>query len=372
MMSLPEVALWPQELRNGRILVCHQGAVGDLILALPAIKALRDAVQPARLEMAGHPWTLALAFGLPYADAVIDINRAAMAPLFQEAAPLSPTMMRYLGAFDAAFCFSRSEALTDNLRRAGIRQVFTLPCFPETRMHVTDHHFLSLKTLGIPSSPSPPVISARHEEREQAGEFLLQQGWDPGSIVALHPGAGSKKKAWPAARFAALARALARTGCKILIIEGPADKAVTAELIKGLGDIPYLLIRDLPLTRLAALLSFASLYIGNDSGISHLAAALKIPTIAIFGPTDPYVWAPRNVRACWLWGQAACAPCTRDEQHLCENQQCLDSISIEAVMTVIAEKGMINHTAACHDQRVIPMEKHAQQYGEEGIALSPP
>jgi len=366
-----------EELRNtagvlgSRILVCHQGALGDLILALPAIKALRDVLQPARMEMMGHPWTLALINGHPYADAVIDINRSNMAPFFPEAAPLPGEICRYLGEFAAAFCFSRSETLAHNLRRAGIRQTFTLPSFPDKRMHVIDHHLLSLKALGIAAAPTPPMVYLGHEERQAAERFLRQQGWDLQEIIALHPGAGSRKKAWPAARFAALARALASIGHKILIIEGPADEAAAAEVVAGLGDIPYLLVQNLPITKVAALLSLASLFIGNDSGISHLAAALKVPIIALFGPTDPFVWAPRGDQAFWLQGQAACAPCTRDEQRLCERQQCLDSIQVEAVMKCIAEKGMISDFAALDDRTAIPIEKRDQHYGEKRHLLPP-
>ena len=367
------------ELCYGRILIVHQGALGDLILALPAIKALRDALQPRRLqgmpawlEMMGHPWTLALVHGQPYADAVTDINRGDMAPFFQEAAPLPAEICRYLGQFDAAFCFSRSETLAHNLRRAGIKKSFTLPSFPKERVHVTDHHLRSLQALGIASTPVVPEVFLPDAAREEAKAFFLRQGWDLDAIVALHPGAGSRKKAWPPARFATLARALADKSNKILIIAGPADEKITKEVLKGLADTPYRLVQDLPITRLAALLSLVSLFIGNDSGISHMAAALKRPTIALFGPTDPYVWAPRNDQAFWLQGRAACAPCTRDAQRRCKQQHCLDSITVEAVMALIAEKGLINDTAAFHERRAIPRKKRAQQYGEEGQSLSPP
>jgi ADP-heptose:LPS heptosyltransferase len=371
-MSIPEVALWPEVLRNGKILVVHQGALGDLILALPAIKALREFLQPGWLEMAGHPWTLALVQGRPYADGIMDINRADMAALFQDNAPLPATLKGHIGHFDAALCFSRSEVLARNLRRAGIRQVFTLPSFPEKRVHVIDHHLSSLKAIGIAGVPTPPEIFPLRWAQEEAKAFFLQKGWDLDMICAIHPGAGSRKKAWPAARFVALARALASTGRRILIIEGPADKAAAQEVAAGLGDIRYLLVQDLPIARLAALLGLVSLFIGNDSGVSHVAAALKKPTIALFGPTDPCVWAPRNDRAFWLQGRAACAPCTRDEQRRCQQQQCLDSITVEAVMALIAEKGLINDTAAFHERRAVPREKCDRQYGEAGISVPPP
>jgi ADP-heptose:LPS heptosyltransferase len=378
-MSLPEVALWPEELRNGRILVVHQGALGDLILTLPAIKALRHALEPrphaqhrAWLEMMGHPWILALVRGRPYADAIIDVNRGDMAPFFRKAAPLPPGMQRYLQGFDCAFCFSRSETLACNLLRAGIKQSYTLPSFPDKKMHVIDHHLSALKAVGIPAISTSPMIYLSYEERQEAERFLRNQGWDLDTIIAIHPGAGSRKKAWPAARFAALARLLASTGHKILIIKGPADEAAAQEVVKGLGRIPYLLVCDLPITKLAALLSYASLVIGNDSGVSHLAAALKIPTIAIFGPTDPYVWAPRSDRAFWLQGQAVCAPCTWEEQRLCERQQCLDSIQVDQVMALIAEKGMLGNRATLLEGRSDHRDKRTHPYGETGISVPSP
>ena len=360
-----------QELHNGRILIVHQGALGDLILALPAIQALRHALQPIQLEMMGHPWLLAPVSGRPYADAVRDINRADMIPLFQEGVPLPAGMERYLQGFDCAFCFSQSDNLARNLCRAGIRRTFTLPSFPDKRIHTIDHHLSSLNAFGIPTISTSPTIYLRREERQEAGQFFGRRGWDLTRIAALHPGAGSRKKVWPAPRFAALARALAGKSYKILIIEGPADKAATQEVAAGLERIPYLLVRDLPISQLAALLSYVALFIGNDSGISHLAAALKRPTIALFGPTDPYVWAPRGNRAFWLQGNAACAPCTRDEQRLCARQQCLEGIEVEQVMAFIREKELLGDSAALSRERSLDSESGNSRYGEKGISVQP-
>jgi ADP-heptose:LPS heptosyltransferase len=363
-----------EELRYGRILIVHQGALGDLILGLPAIKALRHALQPAWLEMMGHPWILDLVHSRPYADAILDINRGEMAPLFQEAVALPAVICRHLGAFDVAFCFSQSETLAHNLRRAGIRETFTLPSFPDERMHAIDHHLSSLKAIGIPSASAStsPMIYLGHEERQEAERFLRNQGWNLKGIIALHPGAGSRKKAWPAARFSALARALASQSNKILIIQGPADEVAAQEVVAGLGRIPYLLVRDLPITKLAALLSYASLFIGNDSGISHLAAALRRPTIALFGPTDPLCWAPRSDRAFWLQGKAACSPCTKDGQRLCGRQRCLEGIEVEQVMAFITEKELIGEKAALSEERSFDRERPAYQYEEKGISVPSP
>jgi ADP-heptose:LPS heptosyltransferase len=162
---------------------------------------------------------------------------------------------------------------------------------------------------------------------------------------------------------------LASRSNKILICQGPADAAIVQEVLAGLGSTPYLLVADLPITRLAALLSHASLFIGNDSGISHLAAALGVPTLAIFGPTDPLCWAPRSDRALWLQGQASCAPCSIEQLRSCERQRCLESLGTEAVLAFITEKRMIPAATAFNDGRHAARETGAHRYqGEARIA----
>jgi ADP-heptose:LPS heptosyltransferase len=356
---------------GGNILVVHQGALGDLIVALPAVRTLREFLLPAQLDMMGHPRTLALIHGHPYADNIIDINRGEMAPFFHEAAILPSQICAYLRRFAAAFYFGQSTIFADNLRRAGVGKTFRLPPFLAGRTHAIDHYLSSLNALGISSIYAQPMIYLRNEELKKAREFFYQTGWDLNGIICLHPGAGSRKKAWPTDRFAAVATALARKSHKILIVQGPADEAATEEVIAYLGSTPYLLIYSVPLTQLAALMSYASLFLGNDSGISHLAAALGVPTIAIFGPTDPLCWAPRGAKAFWLQGQAACTPCTRDEQHLCERQQCLEGIQVEQVIALIAEKEMISALGAFPEERSIMRQKYANQLGESRQSLSP-
>ena len=292
------------EVQRGRILCIHQGALGDFILAVPAIRALREHLQPTWLEIMGHPWIIPLVSGPPYADAVTDINRADMALLFQEDAPLPEELQAYLGAFDAAFYFGRSAAFARNLRRAGIRKTVLLPPFPVGEQHIIDHHFQSLAELGIDTLSSPPRIFLQEKAKEKAKEFFRDKGWIRGlalhEIIALHPGSGGSTKVWPPQRFAALGKILARESKKLLIIQGPADEEVVHGVVAGLGGTPHLVVRDMPITQLAALLSHASLFVGNDSGVSHLAAALGVLTLALFGPTDPAVWAPRGDRAFYL------------------------------------------------------------------------
>lgn len=360
-----------KELHGGRILIVHQGALGDFILALPAIKAIRQFLQPVWLEIMGHPWILRLVERRYYADGVTDVNMAEMAPLFQEGAHLPESMCKYFTSFDAAFVFGKGVAFELNLRLVGVKRVFIIPPFPEERMHMVDHHLSSLMALGIRSDPTLPKIFLRQEDEEWAEAFLRQRRW-AGGIIALHPGAGSRKKIWPPLRFADVGRILAQNGWGLLIIQGPADEEVVGEVLRGLNGVPHLVLRHLPLIRLGALLRNTSLFIGNDSGISHLAAALGVPTVAIFGPTDPLVWAPRGEKALWLQGRVDCSPCDWQRRQGCDRQRCLEGVEVEDLLEFLTRKMQAPTQTVLKNRRGIS-ENGLSQHGmggQQGISMS--
>ena len=222
-----------------------------------------------------------------------------------------------------------------------------------------DHHLSSVTALGISATPTPPRIFLRGEDHEWAEGFFRQRGldlWNLHRIIALHPGAGSRKKTWHPHRFAALGRALASDGRALLIIQGPADEDAVGEMLRVLNGTAHLLTHNLSVIKLAALLSRASLFIGNDSGVSHLAAALGVPTVAIFGPTDPLIWAPRGERAWWLQGEASCAPCRLQQRQTCERQRCLDTIEVEDLLKFLARGMEVHREAVLQDSGTLPNE----------------
>jgi ADP-heptose:LPS heptosyltransferase len=135
-----------------------------------------------------------------------------------------------------------------------------------------------------------------------------------------------------------------------------------------LADTSHLILHNYPIAKLTALLSVVSLFIGNDSGISHLAAALGVPTLAIFGPTDPAIWAPCGKQAFWLQGKAPCAPCKSTTLLACDDQQCLASIQVEDVMAFLVEKNIGKRAVDATKRKQV----YPQQQGEEGMALVPP
>ncbi len=111
---------------------------------------------------------------------------------------------------------------------------------------------------------------------------------------------------------------------EVIVPCGEADSDEVSEFKKffGLGEI--VIAEELNMRCLAAVLSKCSLYIGNDSGVSHLAAAAGAPSVCVFGPTDPGVWAPRVEKVIIAQSRVSCAPCLRDVRNSCVNQKCLE------------------------------------------------
>ena len=150
------------------------------------------------------------------------------------------------------------------------------------------------------------------------GARAFLSGLEPGTrLVAIHPGSGGESKTWPAENWAELGRRLAARfpDLTLLLVEGEADAAAAKIAAEAWRDLRLVRARLLPLSILGAVLRRASLYLGHDSGITHLAAAARadLPVVALFGPTDPAVWAPPRGGVHVLRGAAGRMDQTVDE-----------------------------------------------------------
>ncbi len=160
---------------------------------------------------------------------------------------------------------------------------------PPATGHASEWLARPIGFLGADPAERPPALEPTDVERAAAAATIAVL---PDRFLALHPGSGSPAKNWPADRFAALAERSAN-GRAWLLVEGPADAASVAPL-RGLSGV--VVASDLPPRTLGAVLARAGVFVGNDSGVTHLAAAWGAPTVALFGPTDPSVWAPLGPR----------------------------------------------------------------------------
>lgn len=283
-----------------RILVVRGGAIGDFVLTLPALELLREAFRRSRIEILGYKHIVALAEHRYYADAVRSIEYGPLASFFARGTELPSELADYFHSFDLviSYLFDPDRIFETNVKRCGVDNF--IACDPKIAggEHASIQLARPLATgLGVKISSPCARLFPTTTDRQCAAAFLDSPGTP---VVAFHPGSGSATKNWPIEHWRELAeRMLAGNGGagSLLIVGGEADGAALGTLRSDLRGDAVRFGQNLPLPQLAAVLERCALFIGHDSGISHIAAAVGTDSLLLFGPTDPAVWAPagRNV-----------------------------------------------------------------------------
>ncbi len=279
---------------QARILVIRGGAIGDFILTLPAIALLRENFPAARIEILGYKHIIALAEGRFYCQATRCIEYGAMAGFFVPGAELDPELVTYFASFQqvVSYLYDPNAYFEANLRKAGVKNFLPAYSPAADSEHAAQQLARPLERLALFLESPAAKVYPSESDRQIAAEL----GIAPGSI-AIHPGSGSVRKNWLLGRWAEVCRVLLERypEVRLLLVGGEADVAALETLRTALPARVQVL-RDLPLPHLAAVLERCQLFLGHDSGISHLAAAVGAPCVLLFGPTDPAVWAPVNDR----------------------------------------------------------------------------
>lgn len=285
-----------------RLLIIRGGAVGDFILTLPVLAALRQTLGHAHLEVMGHPGRAVLARHPSYADQITDIDAWALYRLFSRQSTIPERLVAYLRAFDriVAYLPASADVFADRLRQISSGHLITWTPHPPTGVHATDHLLQPLYHLfRTPFNPIPQVYLTP-DAIAAAKQFWHRAGLPASGVLALHPGSGGPSKRWPLAGWRQVINWATRQHIPCLVINGPAEQEYVDELLQGVPRTIWTCTGSLPLPQLAALLARCRLLIGHDSGITHLAAAVGTHTLALFGPTDPWNWGPRSLHACVL------------------------------------------------------------------------
>ena len=259
---------------DGPILVVRGGAIGDFILTLPVLSALRRNFPSSRVELLARSRTAPLAVAAGLADDWRDLEGREASALFVPEGVLRANLSR--------FCPAR---------------ILTGPSRPDEMQsrHAAEQFLEPLRAIGIKEFASVPRLggSLRCE-----GEGMKSDGNRAARFtLALHPGSGGEKKNWDEARWMELLVRLGReTDWKFLIVGGEAEQGKLARLAKQLPTSRFALAENLPLTELAVRLRSCNFFLGHDSGITHLAAALGLPGAVLWGETNVDVWRPLGGR----------------------------------------------------------------------------
>lgn len=272
---------------RGKILVIRGGAIGDFILTLPAIAAIRRQFPDAHLEVLGYPHIIQLAQAGGLVDRVQSIEARALAGFFARHGSLEPDLADYFSEFDIilSYLYDPDEIFRTNIARCSTAQFIVGPYRPNERerVHATKVYLQPLERLAI--------FDADHLPRLRIGALTDKQ--DRAPTVALHPGSGSEKKNWPEEKWADLLEQLVHsTDFKLVLVGGEAEGERLQRLAAALPPRRTRVAQSLPLAELARLLQECDAFVGHDSGISHLAAALGLPGIVLWGNSVETVWRP--------------------------------------------------------------------------------
>ena len=276
---------------RGRILVIRGGAIGDFILTLPAIAALRRQFPQAHLEVLGYPHIAQLAMIGGLVDRVQSIEAGALAGFFARGGRLAESLVDYFSEFDLilSYLYDPDGIFRTNVGLCTSAQFITGLHRPDeaSGLHATKVYLQPLERLAIFDADPVPRLALRPRPPSLDAQ--------PSTLnpLALHPGSGSDRKNWPEPKWAELLRHLMdSTDADLLVVGGEAEGERLQRLAAPLLPARSQVAQSLPLAELAHRLAGCRAFIGHDSGISHLAAAVGLPCLVLWGDTAEEIWRP--------------------------------------------------------------------------------
>ena len=282
---------------RGKILVIRGGAIGDFILTLPAIAALRKNFPDAYLEVLGYPHIAQLALAGGLVDRVESIGARALAGFFARKGELAEELVDYFSEFDLiiSYLYDPDQIFSTNVARCTQAQFITGPHRPNERttVHATQLYLKPLERLAIFDADPIPRLRISSNSNPASPLFRNATGQGIERIVALHPGSGGEHKNWPEAKWAELLQNLINnTPFNFLLVGGEAEGERLQRLAAALPPARVRVAQSRPLSELAQMLQQCAGFIGHDSGISHLAAAVGLPGLILWGETTEEIWRP--------------------------------------------------------------------------------
>lgn len=325
---------------GGRVLLSRLLHLGDVVLTLPAARALKDRYPNAEIDYLSRSAGAEILEGEPLFRRVFRVPDEGGDARRAWRLVRDLRRRRYAASVDF-YSNPRSAVLTRlsgaRLRVGGARRVrrhfYTHPLdAPPAIRSAIDHHLYYLRPLGVEGAATRPSLTIGKAERERAFERLRDAGAGGGreGIVGIHPGGKYEVKRWPVDYFADLAvRLVERSGLAVVVFIGPGEEAHQAALRARLGARAVYL-PPLPLRETAAAIGALDGMAASDGGIMHVSVAVGTPTVGLFGSSEPDVWFPYAPFGPFVpaYAPIECRPC---HQHTCDHLSCLRGLTPEMV-----------------------------------------
>ncbi len=331
-----------------RVLLVRLRSIGDTVLATPSIFALKRFLPHAQIDILLEGWVAPLLSGFPDVDNVITLDRASVASRVQVARRLRQTR------YDVAYNLHGGTTATLLTRASGAKHRVGFKTYQYARLHnhlspspimlwgrdkthSVEQQLALVGWTGVPVTDRPstclgvsPEASAKIRDRLTAAGLNSNQ-----SFALIHPAAAFATKQWAVEKFAKVIEDLAARSIPSVILVAPSERVLGFELEK-LSSAPAIILNDLTLPEVVALCGRARLFVGNDSGIAHVAAAMDTPSVVIFGSSNrihwqPWTKAPSEV----VFEDMPCQPC---HGYFCEKfdrPECIIRVPVERVLAAM-------------------------------------
>lgn len=307
------------------ILVIRQhNQLGDMLCAIPALRALRGSFPAARIRFVLGPLHHEIMSGCPFIDEILNYDKVFFFDRPQRFFSFG-RLLRTPRPDIAIVISTVSSSFTSNAmawisgapirigpvsiagRTNGSNRFFTHPLSLDwtatPRRHQVERNLDTVRSLGADTDDFSLDIGLSQSEKQLAQEFIIQCRGSASRVIGLHPGAGKVPNRWNAPSFAHVANILSNEfKAHIMVTAGPMDDEPVEKMVKEL-KIPFTIVKGRTIREVAALLDQMNLYITNDTGTMHVAATTRTHVLSLFGPTNPYEWAPLGERHRFLSGE---------------------------------------------------------------------
>ncbi len=348
------------EYKNILVITSQAAGTGDILMAVPVFRALREYFPTARLTLVVNPVTVEIMAGNPYFNDILIYNRQACL-----AGKLSFIRQIREKRFDLALCLSEcfstlllcylsgaTVKVGFNWEGRGLFLTYKIPYNKPENKYLTELFLDLVRAIGLPEETLNAQLGfwLKEKDKEAIKSFFRNKEIVEQTLkIVIHPGAGWSPRRWPAENFARLAKELMeRYQAAVFVTGSRQDRALIERIIRlaGMGDGSgeeegerlFNCAGCFIFSEYAALLSLSHLFIGNDSAPMHLAAAVAIPVIALFGPSSVVKYGPRTEQSAIIKSPAQCGPCrqlTGQDRCIQGQPECMRRITVEDVIQAV-------------------------------------
>lgn len=319
-----------------KILVIRFKGLGDILLSVPAIRALKKSYPGSHLAVLVNKEAEAVLSGLEFIDELVFFDRTKHKNAFGFLGLMFQLRKKKYDLVVDLICYPKSALLayfSGAKYRAGTpsrgrRYAYNISVVaPKNIIYAPEVHLLAVKSAGAEIADRTLEIIIPRTAEVIIKSFLERNGLKAGEAIGINPFTNFKTRAWGLSKYAELSDALVEAGNKVILLWGPGEDA--AGFLR-IAKKSLVLAPETDIKQLAALVAKLKLVVTTNTFTKHIAAAVQTPTLTIYGATNPKAWESENSsNSGYIWAGVDCQPCEKND---CANLKCLNNITVKEVL----------------------------------------